>query len=388
MSQKFDFAVLGLGAMGSAVLYQLAKLGAQVAGIDQFHPPHTFGSTHGETRVTRRAIGEGHQYVPLAMRSHEIWRELEQESGEELLFEVGGLMVEAAGAGGDVHGASRFLDTTISAAKEFGIAHEVLGAGAIKERFPGFDVKDEDRAYFEPGAGYLKVEECVAAQLSCAQKRGATCFFDHSISKIEQTAEGVRLIGDQGDIVAKKLIVCAGSWLPQMLPSPFKNIIKTTRQTLHWYPIEPARKSDWQDHPIFIWIHGAGDGFYGLPSLADPSLIKVADAGYGAEEHPNHITRNVERDEQNHMFDRHLSGRLSGIKREAAMSKTCIYAVTPDSGFILDHHPENKDIFIVSACSGHGFKHSAAIGEAVSQTVYSGQSDIDLSAFKLSRFSA
>lgn len=374
--------------MGSAVLYQLAKLGTNVIGIDQFHPPHIFGSTHGETRVTRRAIGEGHQFVPLAIRSHEIWRELEQESGEDLLFEVGGLMVEAAGAGGDVHGASQFLDTTISAAQMFGIEHEVLNAKAIKQRFPGFDVQENDRAYYEPGAGYLRVEECIEAQLKCAQQRGAVCAFNHTIEKINFLADGVCLNGPNEAIFAKKLIVCAGAWLPELLPAPFKNIVKTTRQTLHWYPIEQDHQSAWNNHPIFIWIHGKGDGFYGLPSLADQTLIKVADASYGAEEAPNAITRDVKKEEQNAMFDRHLKGRLNGISRDAAMSKTCIYTVTPDNGFILDHHPDNKNIFIVSACSGHGFKHSAAIGEAVSQTVTHGRSEIDLTAFKLSRFKA
>lgn len=173
-TSKFDVAVIGLGAMGSATLYQLAKRGINAVGIDQFAPPHTLGSTHGETRLTRCAIGEGHQYVPLAMRSHEIWRELYNETGERLLHETGALMIESSGSKGDVHGSANFLNTTISAAEKFGIEHEILSGTEARQRFPAFNINDQDKAYFEPGAGYLKVEQCVEAQLKRAKELGAT----------------------------------------------------------------------------------------------------------------------------------------------------------------------------------------------------------------------
>ena len=384
---KFDVAVIGLGAMGAATLYHLAKAGVNAVGIDQFAPPHTEGSTHGETRVTRCAIGEGHQYVPLALRSHEIWKELEKECGEQLLFETGALMVEDGDAAGDVHGASDFIDTTISAAQIFGIEHEVLSPEQSRERFPQFKVADKDKVYFEPGAGYLKVEECVAAQLRRAGELGADIRTNHRVKAIEDDSDGVTIETDKGTIHAQKVVVCAGAWAKELLGAPFDQMLTTTRQVLHWFPFEDAHKEQWQDHPLFIWVHGAGDGFYGLPSLAEPNLLKVANAGYGGVITPQSIDRNVSPQEANQMHAQHVKDRLAGIGDGAAKSVTCLYTITPDSDFIIDWHPTRDNIFVISACSGHGFKHSTAIGEAAAQIMARGKSEIDLSKFQISRFS-
>ncbi|MFT6657355.1 N-methyl-L-tryptophan oxidase [Maritalea sp.] len=385
--KTYDVAVLGLGAMGSATLYQLAKRGIDAIGFDQFTPPHTHGSTHGETRVTRCAIGEGHQYVPLAIRSHEIWKELAAETGEQLLFEVGGLMIESATSQGDVHGSKHFLDTTISAAKKFSIPHEVLKGAQIRNRFPAFNVNDQDFAYFEPGAGYLKVEECVEQQLRRAAELGAKMLQNTKIISIKHHTNHVELITNDKNFLAKKLVVCAGAWVKELLGAPYATKLSTTRQVLHWYPIAAGAKDKWHDHPVFIWIHGDGEGYYGLPSLADPTLLKVANANYGQTTHPDKVERQVSTSEQREMFATHVKGRLVGIEPTAQKSVTCIYTVTSDSDFIIDWHPKHKNTFVVSACSGHGFKHSAAIGEAVAQQIINATSNIDLSAFKLSRLS-
>src|SRR5437016_11008855 len=135
--KTFDAAVLGLGAIGSATVYQLAKRKARVLGIDRYAPPHAFGSTHGDTRVTRLAIGEGEHYTPLAIRSHELWRELEQETGTSLLTSNGGLIISSGAATSHTH-VEGFFDNTVAAARRFGIAHELIDAAEIRRRFPQF----------------------------------------------------------------------------------------------------------------------------------------------------------------------------------------------------------------------------------------------------------
>lgn len=382
----YDVAVLGLGAMGAATLYQLAKRGINAIGIDQYNPPHTNGSTHGETRLTRSAIGEGHHFVPFATRSHKIWKELANETGEQLLFAVGAVMLESAGSDGDVHGSANFLDTTISAAEQFNIEHQVLNGKQARERFPVFHIKDQDKVYFEPGAGYLKVEECVQAQLDRAKDLGSTIACNTKVTSITHHLDHVELSTNNRPICAKKLVVCAGPWVKELLGEPFSTQLTTTRQVLHWYPISTETNENWLGHPVFIWIHGDGEGFYGLPSLADPTLLKVANANYGLPSKPDEVDRNVTQKEQNEMFALHVRNRLIGIEPNAQKSVTCIYTVTPDSNFIIDWHPEHKNTFVVSACSGHGFKHSAAIGETVAQQIISGTSEIDISAFNLTRF--
>ena len=169
MQTNYDVIVVGLGAMGSAALYQLAKRGAKVLGIDQYRPPHTVGSTHGESRITRLATGEGEAYVPFVQRSHAIWRELEAESGESLLTLTGGLIICPKGGGAQFHGQGDFVEHTAAVARQFGIAHDVLAANALRRQWPQLRVEDREYAYFEPTGGVVAVEKAVTVQLRLAE---------------------------------------------------------------------------------------------------------------------------------------------------------------------------------------------------------------------------
>ena len=169
----FDTVVVGLGAMGAATLLQLARRGQRVLGVDRFDPPHDQGSTHGETRITRCGIGEGEVYVPLALRSHEIWRELEAETGMELLTQCGALILSGSETSAPVHGKADFLGCTIAAARRFGLAHEVLDAAGVMRRFPQFLLRGDETGYFEAGGGFVRPEACVSAQLNVARRLGA-----------------------------------------------------------------------------------------------------------------------------------------------------------------------------------------------------------------------
>ena len=163
-----DVLVIGLGAMGAAITFQLAQAGVRVVGLDQFQPPHPLGSTHGETRITRQAIGEGERFVPLALRSHQIWREIEAETGASLLNACGGLIMTRGGQRSRLHDQQDFLGNTIRAAERFHIAHQCWDATAIAAHYPQFVLQGDEQAYFEPGAGYVAPEDCVQAQLALA----------------------------------------------------------------------------------------------------------------------------------------------------------------------------------------------------------------------------
>ena len=156
--QRADVIVVGLGAVGSAATYHLAKRGKRVRGFDSYHPPHSNGSSHGETRITRLAIGEGEEYTPLAMRSHELWSEIRRETGVNPLVACGGLIISNRCETKQSHGVSGFLDNTLRAAQTYKIPHERLSATDIRRRFPQFRVADHEEGYFEPSAGYLHVE--------------------------------------------------------------------------------------------------------------------------------------------------------------------------------------------------------------------------------------
>jgi len=171
-STDYDVVVVGLAAMGSATVHQLAKAGARVLGLDRHFPPHIWGSTHGDTRITRMAIGEGPEYLPLVRRSQEIWRELELATGSELLTQCGGLVLGTHQGQGQ-HNIQDFLAGTVAAAHLYDIEHEELTTAQLRNRYPQVHLAGSEEGYFEPSAGYLRPERCVQVQLDAARSRGA-----------------------------------------------------------------------------------------------------------------------------------------------------------------------------------------------------------------------
>ncbi len=386
MTESYDVAVIGLGAMGSASLWQFARRGLRVVGIDRFSPPHDQGSTHGETRITRQAIGEGASYVPLALRSHEIWREVEAQTGECLLFEVGGLTISHAGQSDTPKRHGNFLTQAINAAERYGIAHEVLTPADIRQRYPQFRPETDELGLFEPGAGYLLAEKCVAANLGLARAAGADLKLSTVVRGLEPGNMGIRLDTDRGSLVAQKLIVAAGPWAPALLGEPFTSILTPTRQLMHWLNFDPEWKADWTTSPVFMWLHeDTRKGFfYGFPSR-DGTTIKCADEIGTSRIDPDAMQREIRPAAQANFVASHLEGRLQGIAG-VSTSVSCIYTETPDSHFLIDWHPKLENCLVVSPCSGHGFKHAAAIGEAVAQLLTDGRSNINLIPFALGRF--
>ena len=380
--------VIGLGAMGSAVVYQLAKCGVKVIGIDQFTPPHVYGSTHGETRITRQAIGEGSQFVPLAMRSHQLWREIEAESGQTLLTACGGLIMARNGSASRMHGQTDFLGNTIRAAKQFGIPHEQLDASAIASRFRQFILQGDETGYFEPGAGYLAPEACVAAQLMLAARLGADIRFGETVLRDARAGSQSIVETDQSNFEAGATVVTAGPWLPQLV-SALKDRVTVRRQVLYWFGTEPRMANEvahrWHDAPIFIWHWGDGadDVFYGFPEIGDSGSIKVATEQHTVSTTPDAVRREVGEDEIAAMYSQHVAGRLLGVGSQCARTATCLYTNAPQANFIIDRLPDMPDTIVVSACSGHGFKHSAAIGEAVAAMAVSSQTPQVLLPFAL-----
>ena len=388
--KRFPTIVLGLGAMGSAALYHLARNGQRVLGIDRYSPPHAYGSTHGDTRVTRLAIGEGGEYTPLAIRSHELWRELERASGQRLLTTNGGLIISSSAKVAHCH-VDGFFDNTLAAAEKYGIAHEVLDARDIRRRFPHFKVADDECGYFERDAGFARPEQCVRAHLALAEEFGAEIHRGEKVIGFEATAREVTVAADRDRYGADKLVVAAGSWLPSLLDERLARLFAIYRQALFWFDIEGPFAPWLPEHsPIFIWeLQGRKQGIYGFPALDGPrGGVKIATESFAATTTPDTVSREVDEEEKQAMYDDYVAPFLSGVSRTCVKALSCLYTVTPDFGFVIDTHPESERVMIVSACSGHGFKHSPAIGEALSEWVIEGKSGIDLRPFAVKRFLA
>ena len=384
--KTFDIAVLGLGAIGSATVYQLAKRQSHVLGVDRYFPPHQLGSTHGATRITREAIGEGEHLTPLARRSHQIWREIERDTGQSLLSPSGLLVISSAAKTSFTH-VEKFLANTIAAANKYGIEHERLDAAAIRARYPQFRVRDDEVGYFEPGGGFVRPEACVAAQLDLAGQLGAEIHLGERVRALSSAAGEVLIQTGDNLYRAGTVIIAAGAWLPEFLDINVARAFRVFRQVMHWFaPDDDSFRLG--RFPVFIWeLSGRSQAIYGFPDI-DGDGVKVATEQYEVSTTAESIDREVSPGEAAAMHGDLIAPFLPRLPAKCVRSAACLYTVTADFDFVIDRYPENKNVIIASCCSGHGFKHSAALGEALAELALTGQSAIDLSPFSLERLPA
>ncbi|MCO6512107.1 MAG: N-methyl-L-tryptophan oxidase [Aridibacter famidurans] len=377
--KTYDVIVAGLGAMGSATLYQLARSGVKVLGIDRFDPPHDLGSSHGETRITRSAIGEGEEFVPLVLRSNGIWSELEQATGNELLKKTG-LLIFASGTESSVMHGADILHDTIRIAKAFGIAHEALDETGLKQKFPNLAFETGSRGYFEPGAGYLRPELCIATNLSEAQRLGAEVSTGETLIAIESAGSTVKVTTDHNNYECGKLVLSAGAWIKKLLgPRVGSGEFRIFRQAMFWFETE----ADYSEAHFPVYLKAGDDersSYYGFPSIDGANSIKAGFEQFDSETDPDSVDREVTEAETDAAFE--LVSKSFRIRREGARAKTCLYTVTPDFGFVIDFLPDADNVLVVSPCSGHGFKHSAGIGLLAKQMVSGEEPYANVSKFR------
>lgn len=374
MKQTFDVIIIGLGAMGSAAAYHLAIRGQKVLGLDRFSPPHAFGSSHGQTRIIREAYFEHPAYVPLVQRAYENWAALEREVGQQLFLQTGGLMLGPP-EGVLVTGARR-------SAQMHHLPHEILSAHEIRQRFPAFKPADGTVAVWEPRAGIVFPERCIAAHLQMAQRHGAMLHVDEAAAQWEADGEGVRVLTAKGEYRAQHLLISAGAWIGQFT-ADLNLPLKIERQVLLWFnPIHDPAHFTPHACPIYIWEHEANRFIYGFPNLGEGVKIGIHHEGANAD--PDLIRREVGADDiaALRVILRRVLPALDTAPRAAAV---CMYTNTPDANFLLDFHPHHPQALLASLCSGHGFKFSSAFGEILADLLLTGRSRFDLSLFRLAR---
>jgi sarcosine oxidase len=282
-----------------------------------------------------------------------------------------------------------FFGNTLAAAEAYGIAHEILDASAIRKRFPAFNVADDEFGYFERDAGFLRPEACIAAELELAKRRGAEIHADEILTGFDAGPNGVTVSTDRGRYEADRLILCVGAWLPGLLDAELARPFKIYRQVLYWFEIEGALEPFLPENfPVFIWsLKNSAQGVYGFPALnGREGGLKVSTEQYLSSTFPDSVDRSVTAAEISAMYDKLVAPYFPSLGKRCLRTATCLYTVTPDAGFVIDRHPRSDRVTVVSACSGHGFKHSAAIGEALCEILLDGQTTLDLEPFKFARF--
>ncbi len=284
-----------------------------------------------------------------------------------------------------LHAESDFIQQTVAVAKQYGIKHEVLSTAQLSRRFPQFALTGTEKGYLEPQAGFVRPEQCVQAQLQLAIKHGATLHTDERVLSYESDGNLATVVTDRAAYKAKQLVVCAGPWINELFDNP--KLFKVYRQVLYWFELKDRAAYElYKTMPVYAWAFADGF-FYGFPPVDGfGGGIKVATEEYVKTTSPAKLDRTVSEQEVERMR-KLIKDRLPGVGAKCLQAVVCMYTVTPDHKFVIDYHPEYGNVLIASPCSGHGFKHSAAIGEILSQLALRGKSDVDIKRFSFSRWS-
>lgn len=357
---SYDAVVVGLGIYGSAALDALAGSGLRVLGLERFLPPHERGSSHGHTRMIRQAYFEDPVYVPLVKRAYELWEELGEWAGRPLLVRCGGVM--AGPPDGTV------VAGTLASARLHGLEHEVLDADACRRRFPQLGLEPGEVAVFEPEAGVLAAEPCLQALLARAVARGAEVRAGVRVTGWRRDGSGVAVETTAGEVRAAALLICAGGWLPSLVPQLAESLW-VERQVQCWFePGDPAAFRP-GTFPAFILERRSGAKLYGIPPLGGEG-VKVAFHHGGERCEAENVRRTVEA-EETAAVSAAVAERLPGLRTPPHRTAVCLYTNSPDEHFLLGPHPEAPGVWIVSCCSGHGFKFAPAVGEALARWIVS-----------------
>ncbi len=352
----YDVIVVGIGGMGSAAAWQLARRGQRVLGLERFDIPHALGSSHGVSRIIRLPYYEDPAYVPLLHRAYELWREAEAATGAELLVTTGSI---DAGPEDDA-----LFQGALASARLHDLPHEVLTGTAVNDRFPGYRLPAGLRAVFQPQGGLVASERAIVAHVGAAQAAGADIRARERVLDWDADGDGVTVTTDKGTYRAGRLVLTAGAWAGELAPA-LAPLAVAERQVLAW--LQPHRP-DWfgpDRFPVFNLMVEEGR-YYGLP------VYEVPGFKFGRYHHqqetgaPDTLLR--EPDAADEALLRAFGERYFPAGSGPTMAlRACMFTNTPDEHFILDHHPAHPRVVLASPCSGHGYKFCSVIGEILAE---------------------
>jgi sarcosine oxidase len=371
----YDAIVLGVGGMGSAALYHLARRGLRALGIERYNIPHEMGSSHGLTRIIRLAYYEHPSYVPLLRRAYELWRQLENTVQERLLIITGS--IDASPEDGEVFRGSK------ASCDIHHLPHEVLGYRELNTRFPGYRLSRGMAAVYQPDGGFLLSERCIVAHVMAAQELGAEVHGRERAIGWEPKGDGVALQTDRERYSADRLVICSGAWGAKLVPE-LAALAVPERQVLAWF--QPTRPALFRVHAFPVFNMSVEEGrYYGFPIYGIPGFKVGRYHHLEQRVDPDQMDREAHREDEAVL--RSFTARYFPDATGPTMSlKTCLFTNTPDEHFILDLHPELPQVCIAAGFSGHGFKFCSVVGEIMADLAQRGRSQHNLDLFRLQRF--
>ena len=374
----YDVIVAGVGAMGSAACWHLARRGLRVLGLERFDLGHAMGSSHGLSRIIRIAYFEGSHYVPIVRRAHELWHETGDAAGMKLLHVTGSLDLAPEGAGP--------VESSLQSCLDHGLAHEVLERAEIMRRFPAFHLPEGHLGLWQPDGGFVASEKAIYAHVGLAQSRGAEIRTGEPMLDWSPTADGgVTVRTERGTYSAGRLVITSGGWIADAVPELGRRV-HTVKQAIGWFSVRRPELFREGAFPVFILTAEEGS-FYGFPLYEHPGF-KLGGPHFAREPMDPREADRAPSPAQIERIRACLARYLPDAAGLPLTLKGCVYTVSPDEDFIIDTVPGAPQAVFASCCSGHGFKFASAIGEILADLSTQGESRFDLTPFALSRFGA
>jgi sarcosine oxidase len=376
-ANRFNTIVIGMGTMGSAAAYYLARRGQRVLGLEQFDIPHDQGSYQGYTRIIRMPYYEHPSYVMLLKRSYELWREIEQQANEKLLHVTGSLDIGPAD--------SWVFKGALRSAMEYELKHQVFTGLELAQRFPGYQLPHAIMALYQPEGGFLTPERCVVAYAFEALKHGAEIHGREPVLHWEPLpqGEGVHVHTNRGVYEADSLVITAGAWNDTLLGF-LRGLATPELQVLAWF--QPQRPEFFQqDHfPVFNLLCDEGR-FYGFPVHAVPGF-KIGKYHHLEERGPAAELRREVTPADEAILRDCVARYFPAAAGPVMTLKSCLFTNAPDGHFLIDLHPDHPQVSYASACSGHGFKFGSVIGEILADLAQYRQTRHNIELFTHDRF--
>jgi sarcosine oxidase len=260
----YDVIIIGLGGMGSATAWQLARRGQRVLGLERFDIPNTRGSSHGVSRIIRLPYYEDPAYVPLLHRAYELWHEAEAATGAEILVTTGSIDASPED--------DPLFQGALNSARQHNLTHEILTGSQINDRFPGYRLPASHRGIFQPQGGLIASERAIVAHIAAAQSHGADIRARERVLGWEASAtgEGVTVTTDKATYTAARLVLTAGAWAGE-LAAPLARLAIPERQVLAW--LQPHRLDLFQPDRFPVFNLQVAEGrYYGFPIYEVPGF--------------------------------------------------------------------------------------------------------------------
>lgn len=377
--KHFDVIVLGVGGMGSAACYHLARAGQRVLGIEQFSIPNTRGSSHGATRILRQGLHENSTYVPMLRRAVELWHSLGDLAGQQLFHTIGSLDISAP--------EGPVFQGSLKACRQWEIEHEILDAGEITRRFPAITPGPEMGAIYQPGSGFVLPELAISTHVNGALAHGAEIHGHECMTGWKQLGNGLyRVTTDRGAYEASQIVLTAGAWIGKILAAQGVPV-EAERNVLGWFAPSAATLADFQPERLPVWIMDSGElgHFYGFPAYGIPGFKLGKLLHNVSNSDPDLPRREPDHQDEAEMRE-FIAAYFRGANGPVLSMETCFFENTPDRVPIMDQLPGYEGFHILGGFSGHGFKYTPAIGELAKDLVLGNPPKFNLDLFRLGRF--